>query len=250
MLNSVDHAQRKAARTAGLACLISFPIVLAVNFGIFAPLFVRGNPSQTASNILAHVRLFRAGIAGNLLYSVCALVFLVALYVILRPVDRYLALFAALGRFVHVITWVLASLNLFTAVRLLTDALYLRAFAPNQLPVLARLYLSGFDAYYVGLLFWALGDAVGSYALLKSRYIPRSLAAFGMISSAWCALCTLVFYIFPDFDKVVNLWWFDSPMATFELVMSFWFLLKGLRPSGTIEPERRDVVAGEAALSD
>jgi hypothetical protein len=27
----------------------------------------------------------------------------------------------------------------------------------------------------------------------------------------------------------VNLWWFDSPMAVFELVLSFWLLFKGLR---------------------
>jgi hypothetical protein len=59
-----------------------------------------------------------------------------------------------------------------------------------------------------------------------------------MISSAWCAACTLVFYIFPDFTKVVNLWLFDSPMAIFELALSFWLLFKGLKPSGIAEPDR------------
>jgi hypothetical protein len=63
----------------------------------------------------------------------------------------------------------------------------------------------------------------------KSNYIPRALAAFGVISSAWCAACTLVFYIFPHFTKVVNLWWFDSPMAIFEIALSFWLLFKGIR---------------------
>jgi hypothetical protein len=235
--SAIDGSQRKAARIAALACLISFVTVVAVNFGIFARLIVRGDPAQTARNILAHETLFRIGIAGDVLYCVGVVVLLTALYIVLKPVDQNLALLAAFGRLVHGLTWLLATLNLFTALRLLSGADYSRAFGPNQLPVLARLYLSGFDQYYVGLLFWALGATVGSYLWFKSKYIPRALAAFGVISSAWCAACTLVFYIFPDFPKVVNLWWFDSPMAVFELALSFWLLFKGIRPP-VAEPDK------------
>ncbi len=235
--SAIDGSQRKAARIAALACLISFVTVVAVNFGIFARLIVRGDPAQTARNILMHERLFRIGIAGDVLYCVGVVVLLTALYVVLKPVDQNLALLAAFGRLVHGLTWLLVTLNLFTALRLLSGADYSRAFGPNQLPVLARLYLSGFDQYYVGLLFWALGATVGSYLWFKSKYIPRALAAFGVISSAWCAACTLVFYIFPDFPKVVNLWWFDSPMAVFELALSFWLLFKGIRPP-VAEPDK------------
>ena len=226
---TIEPAQQTAAKVAGLSCLISFAIVVAVNFGIFARLIIRGNPAETARNILAHETLFRIGVAGDILYCVGVVVLLTALYVILKPVNQNLALLAAFGRLVHGLTWLLATLNLFTALRLLRDADYSRAFGPDQVPALARLYLSGFDAYYVGLLFWGLGATVGSYLWFKSNYIPRALAAFGVISSAWCAACTFVFYIFPDFPKVVNLWWFDSPMAIFELVLSFWLLFKGLR---------------------
>ena len=54
------------------------------------------------------------------------------------------------------------------------------------------------------------------------------------VSSAWCVLCTLIFYISPKFADVVNLWWFDSPMVLFELTLSFWLLFKGLKLSGEI----------------
>jgi len=165
-------------------------------------------------------------------YCVGIVILLTALYVILKPVSQNLALFAAFGRLVHALTWLLATLNLFTALRLLSDADYSHAFEPNQVAALSRLYLSGYDAYYVGLLFWGLGTTAGSYLWFKSNYIPRALAAFGVISSAWCVGCTFVFYIFPGFAKVVNLWWFDSPMVIFELALSFWLLFKGLSPSG------------------
>jgi hypothetical protein len=237
-IGTIDKSQRTAARIAGLACPISFATVVAVNFGIFARLIVNGNPAETTRNILAHETLFRIGVAGNMVYCVGDVVLLTALYVILKPVSQNLALLAAFGRLVHGITWLVVTLNLFTALRLLNDADYSRAFGPDQLPALVRLYLSGYDAYYVGLLFWGLGATVGSYLWFKSNYIPRALAAFGVISSAWCAACTFVFYIFPDFSKIVNLWWFDSGMAIFELALSSWLLFKGLRPSGVAESDK------------
>ncbi|HYL11318.1 MAG TPA: DUF4386 domain-containing protein [Candidatus Acidoferrales bacterium] len=227
-ITTITESQRTAAKIAGLAFPISFITVVAVNFGIFARL-ISGNAAETARNILAHETLFRIGVAGNIVYCVAVVVLLTALYVILKPVSQNLALLAAFGRLVHGFTWLLVTINLFTALRLLSNADYSRTFGADQLPALARLYLSGLDAYYVGLLFWALGATVGSYLWFKSNYIPRALAGFGVIASAWCAACTFVFYIFPDFSKVVNLWWFDSPMAVFELVLSFWLLFRGIR---------------------
>jgi hypothetical protein len=238
MTSTLDGTQRAAAKVAGLAFPISFVTVVAVNFGIFARLIVSANPVETARNILAHETLFRIGIAGDMVYCVGTVVLLIALYVILKPVGQSLALFAAFGRLVHGLTWLLATINLFTALRLLSGADYSRAFGPDQLPALARLYLSGYDEYYVGLLFWALGATVASYLWFKSNYIPRALAAFDVISSVWCAACTFVFYIFPDFAKIVNLWWFDSPMAVFELALSFWLLFKGLRPYGVAKSDK------------
>jgi hypothetical protein len=59
-----------AAKIAGLACPISFATVVAVNFGIFARLIVRGNPAETARNILTHETLFRIGVAGDMFFIV------------------------------------------------------------------------------------------------------------------------------------------------------------------------------------
>jgi hypothetical protein len=211
-------------------------IVVFATFGIHERLIVPGNVAETARNIMAHERLFRIGIACYLSYSVGLVVLLTALYVILKPVDRGLALVAAFLRLIYALMWVLMTVNLFGALRLLSGADYLRVFEADQLQALAKLYLNGFDVYYVGLLFYALASTVCSYLWFKSRYIPRALAAFGVMSSVFCAGCTFIFIIFPDFARVVNLWWFDSPMALFEMALSFWLLFKGLRP-GIAEPD-------------
>lgn len=229
MVTAIDESQRKAAKIAGFAYLFSFVSVVSAHFGIFARLIVSGDAAQTARNILAHERLFRMGIAGCVVYCIGFIVVASAFYIVLKPVNENLALLAAFGRLVYAFTWLLVTINLFTAVRLLSSAEYAPAFGPDQLLVLARLYLSGFDQYYVGLLFWALGAAVGSYLWFKSNYIPRAMAAFGVIASAWCAACTLILFIFPGFPKIVNLWWFDAPMVLFELALSFWLLFKGIK---------------------
>jgi hypothetical protein len=235
--SAVDGSQRRAARIAGLAYLLSFATVVSVNFGIFARLIVGDDPAQTARNILAHETLFRLGVAGDLLYCIGVVVVSAALYVVLKPVDQTLALLAALGRLVHGLTWLLVSVNLFTALRLLRRPEYAHVLPPDQLPVLARLYLSGFDQYYVGLLFWSLAATVGAYLWLKSAYVPAALAAFGVLASAWCVACTVALFLYPDFPRLVNLWWFDMPMVLFEIAVSFLLLFRGLRPSGLATDE-------------
>ena len=241
-ISTIDESERRAAKVAGFSCLFTMAIVVFANFGIHERLMVAGDAAATARNIIAHERLFRIGIACGLIYGAGLVVLLTALYVILKPVNRSLALLAAFWRLVYALMWVLMTLSLFEALRVLSGADYLRVFEAERLQALARLYLGRrFDVYYVGLLFYALASTVCSYLWFKSKYIPRALAAWGVISSVFCAACTFVFIIFPDFAKVVNLWWFDSPMAIFEIALSFWLLFKGLVSVNPVEPSQPDV---------
>src|ERR1700689_1032903 len=123
---SVDESQRKSARVAGFAYLITLVTVVYANIGIHDRLIV-GSNAETARNILAHERLFRIGIAGDLIYCAGVIVLLTALYVILKPVDRGLALLAAFWRLTWVLMWLVMTLQLFDALRLLASADYLKA---------------------------------------------------------------------------------------------------------------------------
>ena len=238
-IGAIDDSQRTAARVAGFTGLFTMAIVVFTNFRIHERLIVAGNAAETARNIMAHELLFRVGIACGLIYCAGLVVLLTALYVILKPVNRSLALLAAFWRLVYALMWILMTLNLFEALRLLSGADYLRVFEAERLQTLARLYLGArFDQYYVGLLFYALASTACSYLWFRSNYIPRALAVCGLISSVFCAGCTFTFIIVPDFTKVVNLWWFDSPMGVFEMALSFWLLFKGLKLSGIAEPHK------------
>jgi hypothetical protein len=199
-----------------------------VSYGVFFRLIVSGDPAESARGILTHERLFRIGIAGGVFNGVAIVVLITALYVVLSPVSPGLALVAAFSRLIQCFTWLLLMVNHFIALGMLRDANYTRAFGPDRVPLLAQLYLNGWDTYYVGLLFWSVAVLVGSWLWFMSNYIPRVLAAAGVISSAWCIACTVVFYVFPEFPNVVSGWLFDSPMVLFEITLSVWLLIKGV----------------------
>jgi hypothetical protein len=238
MTIGMDNSQRRAAKVAGAAYLISLATVVGITYGVIAPLIAKVDPVQAARNILANETLFRVGILGNLLYSLEIVVLSGALYVVLKPVDPLLALLATLSRLALAFTWLVISLDLFTALRLITQPEYAHILPPDQLPVLARLFLSGSDPYYVGLLFWCLGSTLAAILWFRSRYIPRPVAAFGFLASAWGAGCTLVLYVFPGFREVVDPDWFDVPMVFFETALSVLLLVRGLRsPAVAVEQE-------------
>jgi hypothetical protein len=206
---------------------------------LLGPLVVPGKAAETARNFVAHSTQVRVALICFLTYGLSVVVLLAALYVIFRPVDRLLALIGALFRLVFALLWLLTTLNLLGALRLVGNAPYLQALEADHVQVLARLQIAAsFDDYYVGLPFFGLAATVCSYLWFKSRYIPRGLAAFGVIASAWCVICAFIFLIFPSFDKTVNAYWFDSPMAVFELILSVWLLSKGIRTSNPGEAQQ------------
>src|SRR4026207_842563 len=226
----IDDSQRTAAKIAGVTGLLAVAIVVFGNYVLLGPLIVPRDAAETARNIMAHQTQVRAALVCFLMYSACVVVLLAALYVILRPVDRILALIGALFRLVFVVLWLLSTLNLLSALRLLGSTNYLQVFEANHLQALARLQIAAnFDDYYVGLPFFALAATVCGYLWFKSGYIPRSLAGFGVVASAWVVSCAFVFLVFPSFDQTVNAYWFDSPMAIFELILSVWLLSKGIQ---------------------
>lgn len=228
-LNVIDGSQRTAAKVAGLAYLIPVAFVVYANFGMRGPLFVTGNMAESIHRIAANEGLFRLSVAFDIVYCTGVVVLLSALYVVLAPVHRLVALVATLLKLVYAVTAVLMVLSLLNVVRLATDASYLRALGAEPMQALARLNWSATASeYYVGLAFWSVSSTLLGWLWLKSRYIPRALAVFGLVSAAWCVLCTIVYIVDPAFSHTVNLWWFDTPLALFDIALSLWLLIKGL----------------------
>src|SRR5437899_3541524 len=202
---TIENSQRIAAKIAGVSGLLAFPIVVVGNYALLSPLVVPGNAAETARNFVAHQTQVRVALTCFLIYGASVVVLLTSLYVILKPVDRILALLGALFRLVFALLWLLAPLNLLGALRLLGTATYLQMFEADRLQALARLQIAAnFDDYYVVLPFFGLAATVCAYLWFKCNSITKGLAVFGVISYAFCVICGFLVLIFRHCNKVVH----------------------------------------------
>ena len=117
MTTNIDNSQRRAAKIAGWSYLASFAVVVFANYVLLGPLIIPRNAVDTARNILAHQTQFRIALTLFLTYSVGAVILAGALYIILKPINHYLALLGALFRVVFAMSWLLSAIHLLGALR-------------------------------------------------------------------------------------------------------------------------------------
>jgi hypothetical protein len=227
---ATDDVKRKVAIVAGVVYLFKFIIVVYANFGIYDRLVVQGNAIETMRNIVASPILFRMGIVTDLIYAACFVVLMGSLYTILEDVNKRVVMLATLWQAIYIASWVALTQQFFDVLRIVNGPSYAEAFNPEQLGSLSRIFLAArFDRYYGGLMFYALGSTAFNYLWYKSGYIPKSLAMFGIISCGWCVLCAIVYLVYPGFGDVLNIWFYDTFMAIFDITLSIWLLTKGLK---------------------
>lgn len=124
-IHTIDESQRKAARVVGITYLVAAAFANFAEIYVPSKLIVYGNAAETARNIMASQRLFRIGTACDLLTFMTDVVLIAALYVVLKPVNRGLALLAAFWRLMETSIMVVVILNSFDVLRLLSGAAYL-----------------------------------------------------------------------------------------------------------------------------
>ncbi len=224
----VDDSQRRAAKLVGFAYLFAMAASMFAEGYVRGTLIVGGDAVSTARNVVAHEGLFRLGIAVELATFAADIALISALYVVLSVVDRHLALFATLLRLAAETAFVTMAAGSLDVLRTLGSAEYLQVFQADQLAALAQLGLGAHDATYgVGFIFLGVGSAVFSVLWLRSRYVPRALAALGVLASALLAAGALAFVVLPDLWRVLYPGYM-VPMFFFEVGLGVWLLAKGL----------------------
>src|SRR3954452_11489610 len=154
-LGAIDESQRKAATVVGTAYLFALAPAVFAEFYVRGHLIAFGDAAQTARNIVAHERLFRLGIASNLTVFAVDVVLIGALYLVLKPVSRSIALVAAAWGLIETATLVIVTLSDFEVLRILSGAGYLHAFEADRLHALAGLSLGAHgDTYNASGWFW------------------------------------------------------------------------------------------------
>jgi len=224
--NTVDATLQKAARVAGLAyVLIIVLAILKVNF-LEANLIVSGNDAATTNNIMANELLFRIGVVSEIIMFLLVVILSLALYVILKTVNKNLALSALFLRFGEAIIGGLVTLLSGLIPLLLLDGE--TTFETEQLQALVGLFL---DVRIAGLnivmIFMGPGGIIFCYLFLKSKYVPGILAVWGIITYSTMLILSFVNILFPNIPEIISIILF-TPGALFEVLFGFWLLFKGV----------------------
>jgi len=143
------------ARVGGVLYLIIIVIGFCSEFFVRDKLAGSGDVTATANNIAASESLWRISIASELILLVCGVGLTLIFYVLLRPVNKDLALLAVFFNIVEFPIEAVSKLCLVASLFLSGNADYLKAFEPHQLHALVKLSLKLHDyGFGIDLVFF------------------------------------------------------------------------------------------------
>ena len=232
--NIVVISQRSTTKVAGFIFLL-IVIGWVLNWTLVdSKLSVAGNVTATVNNIMANEQLFRFGIINELILSASGLVLAVALYIILKPVNKIFALLALCLKMVEVSIAIVNVLFTFIVLQMLNGKAYLTVFKPEQMQDIAGLFFNiRSNGATISMLFLGLGFMVFFYLLYKSKYVPGILAGFGFLSYLLILVNSLLNILVPQNAAVMTMvnaisMILMTPSILFELTIGIWLLIKGI----------------------
>jgi hypothetical protein len=215
------------ARIGGVLYLIIIIIGFCSEFFVRDKLEVPGDVAATANNIAASESLWRISIAGELILLVCAVALTLILYVLLRPVNKHLALLAVFFNIVEFPIEAVSKLCLFAALFLSGNADYLKAFEPHQLHALVKISLKLHDyGFGIDLVFFGCACLLYGYLLFRSAYFPRTLGVLMAIAGLSYLVNSFTLILAPAFAGKIFLILLLALIG--ELSLCLWLMVKGV----------------------
>ncbi|HXM98666.1 MAG TPA: DUF4386 domain-containing protein [Candidatus Dormibacteraeota bacterium] len=220
---------KNPGRFAGLLyILMSIPGFFAM---VYVPgkLIVNENAAATANNIAASETLFRLGIAAQLISQAGFIFVALALYQLLKGINRRHASLMVTFVVVAIPIAFLNELNSIAALALVRGADFLSIVEKPQRDALAMLFLNlHFDGIVIDEIFFGLWLLPLALLVYRSRFLPRFLGVWLAIDGfAWVILSLTGLLLPPYYDKLFSY----SQLAFFgEVALMLWLIIKGAKP--------------------
>ena len=223
------NTNKKTARMAGFLYLIYMVITIVADKLARSPLIVLGDAATTARNIMASAWQFRIGFVSDLVGAVLFLLTAWALYVLLKPVNKNLALLFLLLNLGGVAVWCFSDLFLIASQLLVSGADYLKVFQADQLQALSMLslyiYKNGF--WGIAQIFFSAWLFPLGYLVFRSGYLPRILGIVLMVECFGWLLYPIQFFFFPG--NVVLTYLSSAVGFIGEFSLMLWLLIMGAK---------------------
>jgi len=223
------NSNKKNARMAGLLYLL---MGVTGAFGLMyvpSTIMVAGDPAATTDNIVNSELLYRLGIISNLICQTSFIFLVLALNRLFNGVNEKQAKLMVSIVIAAVPVAFLNELNQIAALHLLSDAKYLKVFAPDQLNTLAMIFLNLHEqGTFIAGIFWGLWLFPFGYLVIKSGFIPKVLGILLMIGCFAYLIDSSAALLIPQLKSAItNI--LMLPLAIGEISMILWLLVKGVK---------------------
>ncbi len=174
-----------------------------------------------------------AAVAFQATASAATIVLAWSFYELLKPAGQGLALMALLFR--------VAEAALYGVTAVLSLLLLSSAGAPTpglDEVAMALVARARFASGYVAEIYFCAGSAIFFYLLIKGRFIPRAISAFGIVATIVSFASALAEIGAPAFGRYLA---FSGPLLlAAETATGAWLLIVGARSRHTQPPDLRD----------
>ena len=216
------------ARLGGLLYLLIIILGAAQELVIRNRIIVSGDATATAVNLRSMESLWRLGIATEMFLGICTIILSLIMYVLLRPVNKNLALLATFFSLIAISVQTTYALLLVKALLPLGDVAYLHAFTSQQLDALTSLAIKEHGlGYGIALLFFGCYFPIAAYLIFKSSYFPKALGLLYLVPGLSYLTSSSALILAPAF---ANRYYFvmAGPAILGEGALCLWLLVKGV----------------------
>jgi Domain of unknown function (DUF4386) len=232
---------KRLARIAGvLYLLVGLTGGFAEGF-VYPKIYVAGNATTTAANVVANPGLVRLGVVSDLVDQTLFVLLVLTLYILLQHVNkgaaRVMVVLVALAAGIECLNAVFE----FEGLRVATDSSYVAAFGAAGSNGIVLLLL---DTQHYGLLIaqvffglWLL--PLGYLAYKSSGMFPKWLGVLLIVGSVCYLVDVLAAFLLPDIGSAVH-GYITIPSALAEITMVVYLLVIGVR---TPRPDERALAA-------
>lgn len=215
-------------KVAGLTYLIIIVIGVLHSVFIDTRLIILEDINLTISNIVANEFLFRFGLVSILILYIIVIILSVSLYLILKSVNKNLALLAMVFRIGEALLGVTTVYFGFGILGLLHGQFNMLPIENAQLTVMVGALLDAQSSgLYMVLMLVGIGGTIFLYLFYRSSSIPVIISAWGIFTYISMIILSFLSILLPALPDIVEIVLFGSG-TLFELTIGFWLLIKGV----------------------
>jgi len=228
---NIDRSKQKSAKFSG--CIFIFILISSILYAalILYKLIVPGNIIATANNIMANEILIRIAIAYNLILSVMVIVLAVSLFTILESVNRHLALSALFLKLAEAFIIIVFTIGMFVILQLIGMKPYLTSLELEYFKAFVGLFFNKYITIFnISAVFLGLDFIIFFYLFFKSKYIPKILAGFGIVSYTLILIYSMINIFSFEFPDILTIQIICAvPSCVFEAIIGFWLIFRGIK---------------------